>query len=94
MTKVVITAQVENVEKWEQAFRSHGELFRSQLRTAASPYIYGTRGDNEVAVCAEVADIDAYMKTMESPETVEAMAQDGVKRETVKLFVLDREFSF
>ena len=29
---------------------------------------------------------------MASPETAEAMAFDGVKRETVKVFVLDKEF--
>ncbi len=29
---------------------------------------------------------------MDSPETAEAMALDGVKRETVKVFVLDKEF--
>jgi hypothetical protein len=94
MTKVVVTAQVENVEAWEQAFRSHGELFRSQAQTAASPYIYGTMGENEVAVCADVTDIDTYMKLMESPEQIEAMKKDGVRQETVKVFVLDKEFNF
>jgi hypothetical protein len=29
---------------------------------------------------------------MDSPETAEAMAIDGVKRETVKIYVLDKEF--
>ena len=28
----------------------------------------------------------------DSPETAEAMANDGVKRDTVKVFVLDRRF--
>ncbi len=32
------------------------------------------------------------MKGMDSPATAEAMASDGVKRETVKVFVLDKEF--
>ena len=30
MPKVVITAQVEDAVKWEEGFRTHGELFRSQ----------------------------------------------------------------
>jgi hypothetical protein len=32
------------------------------------------------------------MKIIDSPSTAEAMAFDGVKRETVKVFVLDKEF--
>ncbi|WP_157730829.1 hypothetical protein [Variovorax sp. HW608] len=48
--------------------------------------------DNQVAVCFEPDDLDAFMKGMESPATAEAMAFDGVQRETVKVFVLDKEF--
>jgi len=32
------------------------------------------------------------MATLDSPATAEAMAFDGVKRETVKVFVLDKTF--
>jgi hypothetical protein len=39
----------------------------------------------------EPTDLGAYKKAMESPATGEAMAFDGVKRETVKMFVLDKE---
>jgi hypothetical protein len=42
-------------------------------------------------VCGETADLDAYMKVFNSPETAEAMAFDGVKRATVNVFVLDKE---
>jgi hypothetical protein len=31
---------------------------------------------------------------MKSPDTAAAMAMDGVKRETVKVFVLDKEFRY
>jgi len=34
-----------------------------------------------------------YLELMDSPETAEAMAQDGVKRETVKVYVLDKEIN-
>jgi hypothetical protein len=30
MSKVVVTAQVEDPVKWEKNFRTHGSLFRSQ----------------------------------------------------------------
>ena len=29
MPKVVVTAQVEDAAKWEEEFRTHGDLFRS-----------------------------------------------------------------
>jgi hypothetical protein len=90
MPKVVITAQVEDSDKWEKGFRTHGALFRSQ--TVTTPISFATIAGNQVAVCAEPDDLDTFMKGMDSPATAEAMAFDGVKRETVKIFVLDKEF--
>jgi hypothetical protein len=46
---------------------------------------------NEVAICMEPADLGAYKRAMESPATAKAMDFDGVERETVKMFVLDKE---
>lgn len=89
MAKVFITTQVEEVGKWEKGFRTHGDLFRSQ---SVSRVDFSIGEDNTVAACFEVSDLDHFLKTLESPETAEAMAFDGVKRETVKLFVLDKEF--
>jgi hypothetical protein len=34
------------------------------------------------------------LATLSSPENVQAMEADGVKRQTVKAFILDKEFSF
>ena len=93
MTKVVLTAQVKNVDAWEKAFRTHGDLFKSQGQ-ATSPILYSTRAGNEIVLCSEVADVDAYRKMVDSPETVAAMERDGVKRETVKLFALEKELRF
>jgi hypothetical protein len=53
---------------------------------------FATIAGNHVAVCAEPDDLDTFMKVLDSPATAEAMAFDGVKRETVKVFVLDKEF--
>jgi hypothetical protein len=39
----------------------------------------------------EPENVKSLSKAMESQATVEAMASDGVKRETVKTFVLDKE---
>ena len=89
MSKVVVTAQVADPVKWEAGFRRHGELFRSQTVTTA----IGIAVDgNEVAVCFEPADLDKWMEIFTSPSTAEAMAVDGVNRESVKVYVMDKEF--
>ena len=90
MPKVVITAQVEDPAKWEEGFRTHGELFRSM--TVTRPVNFSTIEGNEVAVCSEPDDLKTFMDVMDSPATAEAMEFDGVKRDTVRVFVLDKEF--
>jgi hypothetical protein len=89
MPKVVVTAQVEDPVKWEKNFRTHGDLFRTQ--TVTKPVSFATIEGNHVAVCLEPDDLDTCMKILDSRATAEAMAFDGVKRETVKVFVLDKE---
>jgi hypothetical protein len=88
MPKVVVTCRVKDPVKWEASFRTHGSLFRTyNLRAPVQFSITG----NEVAICTEPADLGAYKKAMDSPETAQAMTFDGVERETVKIFVLDKE---
>ena len=89
MSKVVVTAEVEDPVKWEKNFKTHASLFRSQ--TVTTPVSFATIEGNYVAVCLEPDDLDTCMKVLNSPATAEAMAFDGVKRETVKVFVLDKE---
>ena len=89
MPKVIITANVEDTTKWENGFRTHGELFRRQTVTVCQ---YSLGKDNQVAVCFEVEDLDVYMKVLDSPETAEAMAADGLDRDSVKIFALDKEY--
>jgi hypothetical protein len=88
MPRVIVTAEVENVEKWEKGFRTHGDLFRQM---GVSRMEFATGPGNRIAVCGETNNLDAYMKIYNSPTTAEAMASDGVKRETVQAFVLDKE---
>ena len=88
MARVIVTAQVEDPVAWEAGFRTHGDLFRSQT---ASKMEFAING-NEVAVCVEPADLATFMEGLESPATAEAMAFDGVKRETVKIYVVDQVF--
>ena len=90
MTKIVVTAEVEDSARWEASCRTQGDLFRSQ--TVTQPIHLATIEGNQVAVCFEPDDVDTFMKILNSPATAEAMVLDGVKRETVKVFVLDKEF--
>ena len=85
MARIIITAEVEDPVAWEQGFRTHGDLFRAQTCTQMEYAISG----NEVAVLASPRDFDAFMALFEAPDTAEAMAIDGVKRETVKVFIVD-----
>ena len=90
MPMVITTAQVEDAAKWEQGFRTHGELFRSM--TANKPIHFSVTAENEITICFEPDDLDKYLEVMDSKATEEAMAFDGVKRETVKVVVLDKKF--
>jgi hypothetical protein len=87
MPRILITAEVNDLDVWEKGFRTHGDLFRQM---GVSTMEYATVAGNRVAVCGETTDLDAYMKVFSSPATAEAMAVDGVKRETVQMFVLDK----
>lgn len=90
MPKIIVTAEVEDAAKWEQGFRTHGDLFKSQ--SINHPIQFSITGDNEVVICFEADDVEKYVGDLESPATIEAMTIDGVKRDTVKVRVLDKEF--
>ena len=89
MPMVIVTAQVQDPVKWEACFRADGDLFRKTY-SLRSPIHYTITG-NEVAICMEPENVKSFKQAMESQATVEAMASDGVKRETVRTFVLDKE---
>ena len=63
------------------------QTFRNYSITA--PIAFAISG-NEVAICMEPEDLDTFNRAMDSKETADAMAYDGVKRETVKIHVLDK----
>ena len=90
MPKVIATAQVEDAAKWEQGFRTHGALFKSQ--TVKSPIHFNVSPQNQVVICFEPDDLDKFLEILDSRATEEAMEFDGVKRDTVKIVPLDKEF--
>ena len=87
MPKVIITAQVQDPVKWESGFRTHGDLFRTYTHVPVNYTIAG----NEVVICMQPENLDTFNKVMQSQATVDAMNQDGVKRDTVRIHVLDKE---
>jgi len=91
MAKIIITAKVEDAEKWEEGFRTHGDLLRSMTSTAT---YFTISKDNELILYADVDDVDKYFEVLDSPATQEAMANDGILRDTVKVSVLDKEFTY
>ena len=91
MPKVVVVGQVEDTTKWEEGFRTHGDHFKNNMGVTGAIGFAINEG-NEVAVCFEPADEAHFMAAMQTPENIAAMEQDGVKRDTVKVYVMDREF--
>ncbi|MEM7222379.1 MAG: hypothetical protein AAF495_05335 [Pseudomonadota bacterium] len=93
MPKIVVTIQVEDLSKWEQGFKTHGALFRRQ--TIKGQYDYTMiHGENRVVLCAEVEDVDEFFEELETPQADDAKDLDGVKRESIRFYVLDRRFTF
>jgi hypothetical protein len=88
MPKVIVTSQVQDPVKWEAGFRSHSELFRKY--GLGAPVHFAITG-NEVTICFEPQNLDTYKKMIDTPDTQAAMTSDGVKPETLKLVVLDKE---
>ena len=86
MTKVMVSATVEDIERWKTGFATHAELFKKQGVTIA---YYGAGDNNKGAACFETNDLNAFMEILESPETAEAMSHDGIIDGSVEVFILD-----
>lgn len=90
MARVVVTGQVGDAAKWEEGFRTHGDLFRKM--TVRKPIHFTATAQNEMILYIEPDDLDKYLEVLDSRATEEAMKFDGVKRDTVRIFVLDKQF--
>ena len=89
MTKVIVRVVVEDVEHWKRGFVTHAELF---LKQAVTLVYWGVGEENKLAACFETTDIDAFMEIMASPDTAEAMANDGIIENSVEVYVADTIF--
>ena len=89
MAKVIISVDVEDAARWEAGFRSRADYFRQASVT--NPIHFSVEGDHVVA-CFEPDDLSAFMANLKTQETADAMAKDGLKRDTLNISVLDSEF--
>jgi hypothetical protein len=87
---IVLTAHVKDPVKWESGFRSHSDLLKRGPMTTLIHYTITKNSD--VVMYSETDSVDEYMKFLQSPEIVQAMTEDGVDRETLKVYALDKEF--
>lgn len=95
MARVVMIGEVEASAKWEERFRSHKDLFSTIYGTMGMHVIhFTTTDDNEFVLYSEPPDLNAWLETLNSAEIGAAMAEDGVKRETVRIHVLDKDLTF
>jgi hypothetical protein len=92
MTKILVIAKCKDQAKWEAGFRTHADLFRT-VYGVSKPISYGMGEDNYIGACFETSDLTKAMSAISLPETVEAMENDGLLRDTVKVFIFDKELA-
>lgn len=93
MPRIVATIEVEDLDAWEKGFLTHGDLFRRQ--TIEGRYDYTMIEDgNRVVLCADVRDIDTFFEVLGTPDGEDAKDVDGVKRESIRFYVMDKAFTF
>lgn len=85
---VAVRAEVENVERWREGFKSHGDLFLKQKISVA--YL-GATENNKVIAVVDTSDLEEFMRIFNDPVTAEAMEKDGITG-GVEMFVLDDTF--
>lgn len=89
---ILVIAKCKDQAKWEEGFRTHGDLFRTAYGLS-EPVSYGTGDDDYVGACFETNDVARAMSALSAPETASAMEGDGLLRDTVKVFVFDKELA-
>jgi hypothetical protein len=92
MTKILVIAKCKDQAKWEAGFRTHADLFRT-VYGVSKPISYGMGEDNYIGACFETSDLTKAMSAISLPETGEAMENDGLLRDTVKVFIFDKELA-
>ena len=82
--KVLAIHDVDDVEHWFTS-EKRSEFFDARGMSATA--FRSPDGGNTVAVVIETPDMDALQAALATPEAAAAMEHDGVKAETLRLFV-------
>ena len=85
MPSVIAHHEVKDVDHWLASTRRaefFGPLGVSNIRTFVDP-----QGTNRVGLSMDIADMDAVMAAMATPEAAAAMEHDGVLPETLVILV-------
>jgi len=90
MTRIVITAKVKDAVKWEEGYRAHAPMLRQFLGVTKPVHFTTDVETNEICLNAEPDNLEKYLELAQSPEIAEAMDKNGVIRETVKFYILDK----
>ena len=87
MTTVMIFHEVKDGDVWANAWKkgpgSRHELFAKYgvkartFKDASNP--------NQTGILAEIPNMDEFMSMLETDEGKKAMAEDGLKQETIKI---------
>ena len=85
---VAVRAEVENVERWRDGFKTHGDLFSKQKISIAH---LGATDDNKVIAVVDTSDIEELIRIFNDSGNAEAMQQNGITG-GVEMFVLDDTF--
>ncbi len=84
MTTIIATHEVNDVKHW-LASTKRKEVFGPlgiTLKTFVDP-----EGSNRVGLVADVPDMAAFQKFMQSKPAADAMEHDGVRPETLRILV-------
>lgn len=90
MTRVVITAKVKNVQAWEAGYREKAAMLRQLLRVSGPVQFCTNTDTNEICVTSEPDDLKHYLSMAQTTQVADAMDKDGVIRETVQFYILDK----
>ncbi len=84
MPTVIIIHEVDDVDHWVKSPKR--EEFFGPLGMTARTFI-DPDGSNRVGLIAEVPDMDTFQQSLQSEAAAEAMKHDGVRPETIRVFV-------
>ena len=84
MPTLMIFHEVDDVDRWVKSTKR--EEFFGPLGMSARTFV-DPENSNRVGLLAEVPDMETFQRSMESEAAAEAMKHDGVRPETIVVFV-------